>query len=186
MIHAVGARGLEKLIISRKLKSSLGGGVRLFLLSVVLPLPPSLPPLPLPPELPFTLYSRNGRNFKRKFTNEGDFPRTPLTALLPTEKRRRTLRRGKSRGAFPQQFSALHHQRTRPRLSPSFIFLFFLFLLPQFTRAVIANCPARPRKMRYRGLDKNSSFHVPRDRNCFTRKVSRNVFPACTLVPSRF
>lgn len=39
-----GPRGLEKLIISRKLKSSLGGGARLFLLGVV-PRPSPPPPL---------------------------------------------------------------------------------------------------------------------------------------------
>jgi len=81
----------------------------LFLLSVV--------PRPFCP--------RNGRNFKRKFTNEGDFPCAPpsVPPSLGGSSRRRRRRgrrrkrqRGKSRGAFP--ISALHHQRMVPLPPP--------------------------------------------------------------------
>lgn len=76
--------------------------------------------------LPVIPYSRNGRNFKRKFTNEGDFPRTPPLSRREGERR---LRRGKSHGAFPQPFSALHHQRTaRDFLGVSSPFFFFNLL----------------------------------------------------------
>lgn len=149
MIHARGrARGLEKLIISRKLKSSLVEGRVCFCSAS------SLSPLSSP-------CSRNGRNFKRKFTNEGDFPRTPLRRF-PRRKRRskgkktrkrRRLRRGKSHGAFP--FSAFHHQHTARDFLE--VASSFFFHLNSYTRA---SC--RPRKMRYRDPDKNLPFHVPR------------------------
>lgn len=93
MIHGGGSEvarsGLEKLIISRKLKSSLGrrgGNARLFLFGVALPSPPlpSLPPSLLPLSPSSSRSPGNGRNFKRKFTNEGDFPSPPPTIQRPT------------------------------------------------------------------------------------------------------
>lgn len=93
MIHGGGSEvarsGLEKLIISRKLKSSLGrrgGNARLFLFGVALPSPPlpSLPPSLLPLSHSSSRSPGNGRNFKRKFTNEGDFPSPPPTIQRPT------------------------------------------------------------------------------------------------------
>lgn len=50
----------------------------------------------------------------------------------------RRLQRGKSHGAFPQPFSALHHQRAAPRLSRSFV-SFFFNLLNSHARVVTAN-----------------------------------------------
>lgn len=167
MIHARDrARGLEKLIISRKLKSSLGSGARLFLLGVT----PLVPPLSSP-------CSRNGRNFKRKFTNEGDFPRTP-PRRFPSRKRRREaegkkrwrrLRRGKSHGAFPQPFSALHHQRAaRDFLEVASPFFFF-------TSTRVRSERAAGREKWDTAVPTKIYLSTCRDRNCFRTSLAKCV-----------
>lgn len=82
-------------------------------------------------------YSRNGRNFKRKFTNEGDFPRTPPpfpTGRGGEEATKRKIARSFSAAVF-RASSSTHG----PRLSRSFVSFFFFNLLNSHARAVTTN-----------------------------------------------
>lgn len=88
------------------------------------------------PSLSAAPYSRNGRNFKRKFTNEGDFPRTPPRPAHPAGRGRDEGRAGGEEKAtkrkIARRFSATVFRASssthRPRLSRSFdSFFFYLF-----------------------------------------------------------
>lgn len=97
-------------------------------------------------------YSRNGRNFKRKFTNEGDFPRTPPP--FPT--------RGRRRGGYEEENrTKLFRSRfprfiinARPETFSEFRLLFFL----------ISSTRTRER-LRRTAAAKNE---IPRSRQKFT------------------
>lgn len=128
----------------------------------------SLAPLPL---LAVPLLSRNGRNFKRKFTNEGDFPRPPPRRF--TGRRRRRGRRGGGEGCeeenrtalFRSRFPrALHHQRTVETFPPSFVSSFFLFprgAVPHGRTTVAKNEIPRARS-RQKFIPPIYTTHVPR------------------------
>lgn len=92
-----------------------------------------------PSSHPSSPCSRNGRNFKRKFTNEGDFPRTPLRRF-PGRKRRRqgeeeveeAVKRKIARRFSAAVFRASSSTRG-PRLSRSCVS--FFFFSPQLVHA---------------------------------------------------
>lgn len=167
MIHARGRAWSRKINYISKVKIEFGWrGAFVFARRRSSSLPSSTAP-----------YSWNGRNFKRKFTNEGDFPRTPSPPLCRQEEdemkeeqgEERRLRRGKSHGAFPQPFSALHHQRmTRDFLGVSFPFFFNLLN----SRAVTANCS---REKWDTTVPTKILLPICRDRNCFKRSFAKYV-----------
>lgn len=170
MIHARGRARSRKINYISKVKIEFGwGGARLFLLGVV--------PRPSAPSPPHTRGTA-------EILNESLLMKATFRALLPAafptgggrdeggaEDAQRRLRRGKSHGAFPQPFSALHHQRAaRDFLGVSSPFFFFFKSL-QLARV----SEPWPRKMRYRGPGKNFASHTLCDRNCFRRSFVKRV-----------
>lgn len=121
-------------------------------------------------------YSRNGRNFKRKFTNEGDFPCTPPSAAFPGGTGGRT-GGGEAKRKITRRFSVFRASSSTygPRDFPGVLSPFFS---TQLARAS-GYGELRLRKMRYRGSDKNSSSRA--DHNCFRRS-----FVKCSILASRF
>lgn len=124
-----------------------------------------------------TLYSRNGRNFKRKFTNEGDFPRTP-PRRFPDRRRTRWRRRG---GYEEENRTALFRSRfprfiinARPETFSEFLvsfFFFFFFKSPQLVRVVTTN---RGREKWDTAVPTKIYFLIRCDRNAL-EEVSQNV-----------
>lgn len=152
MIHARGRARSRKINYISKVKIEFGWwGAFVFARRRSSSLSPSATP-----------YSRNGRNFKRKFTNEGDFPRTPPRRFPDQEEDEMKEQQGGeevTKRKIARRFSVFRASSSThsSRLSRSFV----SFFLISSTRTCGYNEPW-PRKMRYRDPGKNLPSHTPR------------------------